>query len=173
MPDASNRYEVVHQADAGPPRDLSAEQLAEGTADRSWPTPKGWTATSGHSVDLDVVLRSTGGAHGSLTGEVPTVHVVLSRGSETLELDVADVRSDAARAWADALLREGIVESVPAGRAIVGGPAALVDQEWRLVWATYNDGTAVKGLAASRAIAREESLEGPLRGLISTFDTGR
>jgi len=168
-------YQVVAQDDAGPPRELSGQDLQIIQANGGFPGINGWKVTQGYRVELAVILTSDDGSGATLDTNIPTLHVQLASGGQTIELQVADLRGAAARAWGDALLREGEdrIQAFPLGQGFVKGATALIDQGDRLVWATYNDGGDAQSLSANQATARLMKFQVRVGELVSKLRDGR
>jgi len=70
------------------------------------------------------------------------------------------------------IISQGQTESLPAGRAIVTGPMAVVDRGQRLVWASYDDGADPRGLSAGQQVDRVVNLAGRVRTLLAQLSLG-
>lgn len=159
---------ITKEDDAGRPVSLTQKELTAPGSNASYPTLEGWTQAAGYRVALAVAVQTANGD--TLAGTIPTLHVTLSKGPETLELDVADVRGKAARAWADALAAQsdGRTENLGLGVGYVKGASALVDQGQRLVRLVYSDSADAQNLSDDQARDRLLDFEGRVRGLANS-----
>jgi hypothetical protein len=69
-------------------------------------------------------------------------------------------------------MTQGQTESLPAGRAIVTGPMAVVDRGKRLVWASYHDGADPRRLSAGQQVDRVVNLAARVRELLAQLSLG-
>jgi len=117
--------------------DLQARQK-EGT----FPVPSGWSLDSGCETTLSITIVDQGPTgKTSVSTSVPVQRGFLSRGQETIQLDVTYLTDQTARAWADYVEVPGSLQSVPLGRGFASGKSAVIDRGDSLLRVEYNGGT--------------------------------
>jgi hypothetical protein len=131
--------------------------------------PQGWQVQSGYQEELTAVLApadATGALGASMVARMPALSLLLSRGSETLEVQILQAHDDASRAYVQWVMAQGDPVQVPLGRGYAGGATAVIDTGERLIRVSLDDGVDPASLSTKQMQARVQRLQDRARGLL-------
>jgi hypothetical protein len=137
----------------GPEVPLSAAELDSARSGEFSKLPAGWQLLSGYRVEMTLRFAEAAslpfpagmivGGIGApdfdivATETVPLVYLLLRRGQETLEMEVAQIETDLARLWSSSVTNGRPLMSTMRGRVGHDGRTAVLDAGDRLVRGTY------------------------------------
>jgi hypothetical protein len=127
----------------GPPSPMLApEALASRQQDGTLPVPTGWALDAGYETTLSVTFVDAAGSGQVQTlVTMPATFGFLTKGSETIQLDVTELGAEGANAWAAYVEVPATMEQVPLGSGFARGKAAVINRGTSLLRAVYNGGT--------------------------------
>jgi hypothetical protein len=131
--------------------------------------PQGWQVQNGYQEELTAVVASadaTGAFGASMVARMPAISLLLSRGSETLEVQTLQTHDDASRAYVQWVMAQGDPVQVPLGRGYAGGPTAVIDTGERLIRVSLDDGVDPASLSTKQMQPRLQRLQDRARGLL-------
>ena len=131
--------------------------------------PQGWQVQNGYQEELTAVVASadaTGAFGASMVARMPAISLLLSRGSETLEVQVLQTHDDASRRYVQWVMAQGDPVQVPLGRGYAGGPTVVIDTGERLIRVSLDDGVDPASLPTKQMQPRLQRLQDRVRGLL-------
>ena len=123
--------------------------------------PQGWQVQNGYQEELTAVLApadTTGALGASMVAQMPAISLLLSRGSETLEVQILQTDDDASRAYVQWVMAQGDPVQVPLGRGYAGGATAVIDTGERLIRVSLDDGVDPASFSTKQIQARLQRL---------------
>ena len=131
--------------------------------------PQGWQVQSGYQEELTAILApadTTGALGASMVARIPVISLLLSRGSENLEVQILETHDDASRAYVQWVMAQGDPVPVPLGRGYAGGATAVIDTGERLIRVSLADGVDPASLSTKQTQARLQRLQDRSRALL-------
>jgi hypothetical protein len=131
--------------------------------------PQGWQVQNGYQEELTAVLApadTTGALGASMVAQMPAISLLLSRGSETLEVQILQTDDDAGRAYVQWVMAQGDPVQVPLGRGYAGGATAVIDTGEQLIRVSLDDGVDPASFSTKQMQARLQRLQDRARGLL-------
>jgi hypothetical protein len=121
--------------------------------------PPDWHLTLVQETELMVAIVDAGVP--TMTVTIPIVEAILTRGSDTVYLEVARTDDPVAASWVEWLSVGRDWRSVPLGRGFAAGPTAVIDTGKTLLRATVDDGRPLSG--------RESEMQARAASLLDVF----
>jgi hypothetical protein len=133
------------------------------------PTPPGWSLDSAYRNVLSVSFVDPSGNTNTTAppANFVTLHGALSRGLETLEIEVTQPTSPELRTYAALLLDDGSAQKVPLGVGFANGPTFLIDTGSSLIRGTYDDGATIDTFTVDQQMTRLDQLQATARSLLT------
>ena len=131
--------------------------------------PQGWQVRNGYQEELTAVLApadTTGALGASMVARIPAIFLLLSRGNETLEVQILQTDDHASRRYVQWVMAQGDPAQVPLGRGYAGGSTAVIDTGERLIRVSLDDGIDPASLSTKQMQARVQRLQDRARGLL-------